>query len=121
LNFKIIVLGEVGHPGTLNVPGERITIWEAIGLAGDITEDGKRNSVRVIREVNNKREIGMIDLSSKNLFESPYFNLMQNDVILVEPSKQKKKASDMAVVQQRVGFAISIISAIAVIYSIIKN
>lgn len=121
LNFKIIVLGEVGHPGTLNVPGERITIWEAIGLSGDITEDGKKNSVKVIREVNNKREIGIIDLSSKDLFESPYYNLMQNDVILVEPSKRKMKATDQALVQQRVGFAISIISAITVIYSIIRN
>lgn len=121
LNYKITVLGEVGHPGTINVPGERITILEAIGLSGDITGDGKKNAVRVIREVNNKREIGMIDLSSKDLFESPYFNLMQNDVILVEPSKRKTKAADQALVQQRVGFAISIISAITVIYSIIRN
>ena len=121
LNFKIIVLGEVGHPGTLSVPGERITILEAIGLAGDITEDGMKNTVKVIREANNKREIGLIDLSSKNLFESPYYNLMQNDVVMVEPSKQKVKATDQALTQQRIGFAISIISAIAVIYSIIKN
>jgi polysaccharide export outer membrane protein len=121
LNFKITVLGEVGNKGTINVPGERITILEAIGLAGDITEDGRKNSVRVIREVDNKREIGMIDLSSKDLFESPYFNLMQNDVILVEPSKRKIKTSEQQLVQQRVGFAISIISAITVIYSIIRN
>lgn len=121
LNYKVTVLGEVARPGTISVPGERITILEAIGLSGDITEDGRKNSVKVIREVNNKREIGLIDLSSKNLFESPYYNLMQNDVILVEPSKQKIKATDQALVQQRVGFAISIISAIAVIYSIIKN
>ena len=121
LNYKVTVLGEVGHPGTINVPGERITILEAIGLSGDITEDGIKNTVKVIREVNNKREIGVIDLSSKKLFESPYYNLMQNDVILVEPSKQKIKATDQALTQQRVSFAISIISAIAVIYSIIKN
>ena len=121
LNYKVTVLGEVAHPGTINVPGERITILEAIGLSGDITEDGIKNSVKVIREVNNKREIGIIDLSSKNLFESPYYNLMQNDVILVEPSKQKIKATDQALTQQRVSFAVSIISAIAVIYSIIKN
>ena len=121
LNYKITVLGEVGNPGTINVPGERITILEAIGLSGDITDDGKKNAVKVIREVNNKREIGLIDLSSKDLFESPYYNLMQNDVILVEPSKRKIKTSEQALVQQRVGFAISIISAITVIYSIIRN
>jgi polysaccharide export outer membrane protein len=121
LNFKITVLGEVGHPGTINVPGERITIFEAIGLSGDITLSGRKNTVKVIREVNNKREIGTIDLSSKNPFESPYYNLMQNDVVMVEPSKQKLKSTDQALVQQRVGFAISIISSIAVIYSIIRR
>jgi polysaccharide export outer membrane protein len=121
LNYKITVLGEVGHPGTINVPGERITILEAIGLSGDITPYGRKNFVKVIREVNNKREIGLIDLSSKELFESPYYNLMQNDVVLVEPSKQRMKSADQALVQQKVGFAISIISAISVIYSIIRN
>jgi polysaccharide export outer membrane protein len=121
LNYKVTVLGEVGHPGTISVPGERITILEAIGLSGDITPFGRKNTVKVIREVNNKREIGIIDLSSKNLFESPYYNLMQNDVVMVEPSRQKLKSSDQALVQQKVGFAISIISAISVIYSIIRN
>lgn len=121
LNYKVTVLGEVNSPGTINVPGERITILEAIGLSGDITPFGRKNTVKVIREVNNKREIGMIDLSSKDLFESPYYNLMQNDVVIVEPSKQKLNATDQALVQQKVGFAISIISAVAVIYSIIKR
>jgi polysaccharide export outer membrane protein len=121
LNYKVTVLGEVAHPGSINVPGERITILEAIGLSGDITQYGRKNTVKVIREVNNKREIGIIDLSSKNLFESPYYNLMQNDVVMVEPSKQRLKSTDQALVQQKVGFAISIISSIAVIYSIIKN
>jgi polysaccharide export outer membrane protein len=121
LNYKVTVLGEVAHPQTINVPGERITIFEAIGLAGDITPDGRKNTVKVIREINNKREIGMIDLSSKKPFESPYYNLMQNDVVIVEPSQRKAKQTDQLIVQQRVGFAISIISAVAVIYSIIKN
>ena len=121
LNYKITVLGEVAHPGTINVPGERITILEAIGLSGDITLYGRKNTVKVIREVNNKIEIGLIDLSSKNLFESPYYNLMQNDVVMVEPSKQRIKSTDQALVQQKISFAVSIISAISVIYSIIRN
>ena len=121
LNYKVTVLGEVGKPGTISVPGERITILEAIGLSGDITLYGRKNTVKVIREINNKREIGLIDLSSKNLFESPYYNLMQNDVVMVEPSKQRLKSTDQALVQQKVSFAISIISAISVIYSIIRN
>jgi polysaccharide export outer membrane protein len=121
LNFRVNVLGEVAHPGPINVPGERITILEAIGLSGDITQFGRKNTVKVIREINNKREIGIIDLSSKDLFESPYYNLKQNDVVMVEPSKQKLKSSDQALVQQKVSFAISIISTIAVIYSIIRR
>jgi polysaccharide biosynthesis/export protein len=121
LNFKVTVLGEVAHPGSIPVPGERITILEAIGLSGDITPYGRKNTVKVTREVNNKREIGIIDLSSKDLFASPYYNLMQNDVVMVEPSKQKLKSTDQALVQQKVSFAISIISSIAVIYSIIKK
>jgi polysaccharide export outer membrane protein len=121
LNFRVNIMGDVGHPGVINVPGERITILEAISLSGDISLSGRKNTVKVIREINNKREIGMIDLSSKKLFESPYYNLMQNDVVIVEPSKQKIKSADQALVQQRVGFAISIISAISVIYSIIRN
>lgn len=121
LNYKITVLGEVAHPQTINVPGERITILEAIGLSGDITIYGRKNTVKVIREVNNKREIGMIDLSSKDLFESPFYNLMQNDVVMVEPSKQRVKSADQALVQQKISFAVSIISAISVIYSIIRN
>jgi polysaccharide biosynthesis/export protein len=121
LNYKVTVLGEVFKPGTISVPGERITILEAIGLSGDITQYGRKNTVKVIREINNKREIGTIDLSSKNLFESPYYNLIQNDVVMVEPSKQRIKSTDQALVQQKVAFAISIISAISVIYSIIRN
>jgi polysaccharide export outer membrane protein len=121
LNYKVTVLGEVAHPGTINVPGERITILEAIGLSGDFTSYGRKNTVKVIREVNNKREIGLIDLSSKDLFESPYYNLMQNDVVMVEPSKQKMKSNEQALAQQKVLFAVSIISSIVVIYSIIRN
>jgi len=121
LNYKVTVLGQVAREGVVSVPGERITILEAVGLAGGITDFGKKNTVKVIREINGKREIGYIDLSSKTLFESPYYHLMQNDVVLVEPTSQKQRMTDMAMVQQRIGFALSIISTAAVIYSIIQK
>lgn len=121
LNYKVTVLGQVAHEGVVPVPGERITILEAVGLAGGITDFGKKNTVKVIREINGKREIGYIDLSSKTLFESPYYHLMQNDVVLVEPTSQKQRMTDQALVQQRIGFALSIISTAAVIYSIIQK
>jgi polysaccharide export outer membrane protein len=120
LNFKVTVLGEVAKQGTITVPGERITILEAIGLAGDFTQYGKKHTVKVTREVNGKREIGTIDLSSTELFDSPYYNLSQNDVIFVEPTKQKLKQADQAIVSQRISIALGVITAAAFIYNVFK-
>lgn len=114
-NLKITVLGEVKNPGMINFPGERMTILEALGLVGDIDIYGMKDRVKVIREVNGQRETGTIDLSDKKLFDSPYYNLMQNDVVLVEPSKSKAKKADQDVALRRAGFVISVITAMAVI------
>jgi len=119
-NFKVTVLGEVKSEGVLSIPGEKVTILEAVGLAGGITEDGLKNSVKVIREIDGKREIGMVNLASDSLFISPYYNLMQNDVILVQPSKRKAKRAEQDVVLQRVSFGLSIITAIALLYNIFR-
>ncbi len=119
-NYKVTMLGQVGHEGVIIAPGERLTILEAIGLAGGITDYGKKNSVRVVRELNGQREIGVIDLSSKELFDSPYYNLMQNDVVFVDPTSQKAKQTDQALVTQRITFALSLITAVAFIYNIFK-
>jgi len=120
LGFKITVLGQVGHEGSINVPGEKLTILEAIGLAGGITDFGKKNSVRVIREINGKREIGLVDLSSKKLFDSPYYNMMQNDVVFVDPTMQKAKQTDQTLVTQKITIALSIITTAALLYNIFK-
>jgi polysaccharide export outer membrane protein len=110
-------LGEVAHPGTLNIPGERVSILEAIGLSGDITQYGKKNVVKVIRENNGKREVGIIDLSSKKIFESPYYNLMQNDVVMIDAVNQKAKKADQDVTIARIGFVVSMITSAALIYN----
>lgn len=120
LNYRITVLGEVGRQGTYTIPYERVTIFEAIGLAGDIPVTGKRDNVRVLREINGNREIGTIDLTSKNVFESPYYNLQQNDVVLVDVKKSKVKQVDQALVVQRVTFALSLVTSIALLYNIFK-
>ncbi|HEY6062055.1 MAG TPA: polysaccharide biosynthesis/export family protein [Chitinophagaceae bacterium] len=120
LNYKITILGPVGHEGVVTVTGERLTILEAIGLAGGITDYGKRNNVKIIREINGKREIGIIDLTSKDLFASPYYNLAQNDIVMVEPTKQKLKQAEQSLVAQRITFAMSLITAAAFIYNIFK-
>ncbi len=92
-NFKITVLGEVKKPGAYFVPNERITILEAIGLAGDLNIQAKRAKIKLIRESGGKRTKTTFDLTSENLFNSPYFYLAQNDIIYVEPNKAKINSS----------------------------
>lgn len=89
LNFKFTVLGEVNRPATYTLPERSVTVLEAVGLAGDLTNYGNRKNILVIREQDGKREFGRVDLQDRNVFASPYFYLKQNDVIYVEPRKQK--------------------------------
>jgi polysaccharide biosynthesis/export protein len=120
LNFRVTVLGEVGHAGTISIPYERVNILEAIGLAGDIPLTGKKNSVRVIREVNGDRQVGTIDLTAKNVFESPYFYLQQNDIIMVDPTKARITTNEETIILQRVTFALTFITSAALLYSLFK-
>jgi polysaccharide export outer membrane protein len=120
LNFRITILGEIAQAGTLAVAGERLTILEAIGMAGGITEYGKKNTVKIIRENSGKREVGYIDLSSKDIFESPYYNLIQNDIVLVEPTKQKIRQAEQSQIAQRISLALGIITSAVVIYNLFK-
>lgn len=120
LNYKITVLGQVGREGLVTLPGERVTVLEAIGLAGGITDYGKKDKVKIIRETEGKREMGYINLSSDSLFYSPYYNLVQNDVIIVEPTKQKLRMADQNQVSQRITFALGLITSAAFIYNIFK-
>ena len=88
-NFKVSVLGEVKAPGVVDVKGERITVLEALSKAGDLTIQGRRDHVAVIREVDGKRTVNYLDLKSKDIFDSPYYYLKQNDVVYVEPNNAK--------------------------------
>jgi polysaccharide export outer membrane protein len=121
LNYRVTVLGEVNSPGTFTLPAERVTILEALGLAGDVTAYGKRTTVKVIRENEDQREIGTIDLTSANMFSSPYFRLRQNDIVLVEETGKKAKQENQQNVAQQIGIATSVIATIALIITIIKN
>ena len=111
LNFKISVLGDVQNPNVYAVPpGERITITEALSLAGDLNITGIRN-ILLIREVNGKREFVPVDLKSKNLFNSPYYNLKNNDMIYVDPHKTK-----LAIVENsKFSIVLSTLSIIALV------
>lgn len=94
LNFKISVLGEVKLPAVYVIPDEKITLPEVLSLAGDLTIYGNRSNVMIIREENGKREYARIDLTSRDVFNSPYYYLHKNDVIYVEPVKSKMLDTD---------------------------
>ena len=92
-NFKISVLGEVNAPGTFNIPNERVTLPEALGLARDLKIQGRRANILIIREVDGKITKNYIDLRTNALFSSPFYYLQQNDVVYVEPNNSRIKES----------------------------
>ena len=87
MNFKISVTGEVTSPGVFDISGDKITIFEAISLARNLTIYGRRDGVYVIREQNGSRTIYQVDLRTVDMFNSPAYYLQQNDVVYVEPNK----------------------------------
>lgn len=108
LNFKVTVLGEVRNPGTFTIPNERITLLEAIGLAGDLQITGKRDNVIIIREVDGKKSQARINLTNNDLFNTDYYYLEQNDVVYIEPNRAKINSS--VINPSNVSLVISIIS-----------
>ena len=87
MNFKVSVLGEVKSPGTYNIVGDKVTILQALSLAGDLTIMGKRENVTVLREQGNERNFYHLDLRNTDIFNSPAYYLQQSDVVYVYPSK----------------------------------
>jgi polysaccharide export outer membrane protein len=88
-NFRVTVLGEVNHPSVVSVPNEKLSLLEALGLAGDLTIYGERKNVMIIREQADQKIIKRINLNSEELFSSPYYYLQSNDIVYVEPNKVK--------------------------------
>ena len=86
MNFKISVLGEVSSPGSYSVTGDKITIFQALALARDLTIYGRRDMVEVVREQNGERKVYVLDLRDTDIFSSPAYYLQQNDVVYVVPN-----------------------------------
>jgi polysaccharide export outer membrane protein len=116
VNFTVTVLGEVNRPGAYTIQDERISISEALGLAGDLTIYGKRDNVFLIREVNGLKKYAKYDLTSINVVNSPVYYLTQNDVIYVEPNNTRVRQS---VYNQSNGIIISAIATLATIAAIL--
>lgn len=117
VNFKVSVLGEVTSPGSYNISNERINILEALALAGDLTIYGKRKTVTLIREYNGMRKFVPIDLTNKELFNSPYYFLAQNDIIYVESNKTRVNSSKVgpntAIIVSSLSILISLVAILA--------
>lgn len=89
MNHKFTVLGEVSQAGIFNLQNDRTTLIDAITAAGDLTVFGKRDSIKVIRTVGTEREIGFVSLHNRAVFTSPYFYIRNDDIIYIEPTKDK--------------------------------
>ena len=120
LNFKISVQGEVSRPGSFNITGERITLLEALSMAGDLTIYGKRDRVAVIRETKSGRSILYHNLLSTEIFSSPCYYLQQNDIVYVEPNKRRVQQSNINQ-NNSVSVWLSVFSVILTATSIIIN
>jgi polysaccharide export outer membrane protein len=113
LNFRVTVLGEVNHPGVITIPSEQISILEAIGQAGDLTIYGLRNNVMLIRQEGPDKIIKRLDLNSSQLLQSPYYFLKSNDVVYVEPGKNK--VASTSITQQRLPVILSGLSLLIIL------
>ena len=114
-NFTITVLGEVNKPGTFTIQDERISLTEALGLAGDLTIYGKRENVFLIREVDGQKRYAQFDLTSINVVNSPSYYLTQNDVIYVEPNQARMRQSNVTQNNNLIIAAVSTLATIAAI------
>lgn len=118
-NFKITVLGQVQRPGVYMLPSDRVTILEAIGMAGDLQLSAVRNNILVIRESFGKREEYRIDLTKKDVYNSPAYYLRQNDIVYIEPNKGARfQGQNIGVFTQVITPVLSLILSIYTLFVI---
>jgi polysaccharide export outer membrane protein len=120
MNYRFTMLGEVSRPGIFSIPGEHVSLLEALSLAGDMTLYGRRDNILVIREYEGKREWARLDLTKPDIMLSPYYYLQQNDVVYIEANKKKVQANDQSTIKS-VTIAATIISTIAIVISLLRN
>lgn len=117
-NFRVSVLGEVARPGSFIMPTERVTILEALGMAGDMTIRGVRENVTLVRELDGKKTTHRLDLTKQETLNSPYYYLAQNDVIYVEPNKAQINNSKLGA---NTNIIISIASLLITVISVLTR
>jgi len=115
LNYRVSILGDVGRPGVFPLINERVTISEALSLAGDLNITGIRNNVLLIREINGERKFIPIDLTSTDIFDSPYYYIKNNDVLYIQPDRSKFASADRR--YRNAGLFLSIISISTLLFN----
>ena len=115
INARFSVLGEVKSPGTYSFVGERLSILQALGYAGDLNIDGKRTEIQLIRETNGQRIIHEINLNEVNTLDDPYFYVHSNDVIIVKPNFNKVKSAGFIGSPQSISSLASLILSITLL------
>jgi polysaccharide export outer membrane protein len=120
MNYRVTMLGEISRPGIFSIPGEHLSLLDAISLAGDMTLYGRRDNILVIREYEGKREWARLDLTKPDIMLSPYYYLQQNDVVYIEANKKKVQANDQSTVRT-ISITATIISTIAIVISLLRN
>ncbi|MCQ2232216.1 MAG: polysaccharide biosynthesis/export family protein [Paludibacteraceae bacterium] len=114
VNYKISVIGEVARPNTYTITNEKVNILEALALAGDLTIYGKRKNVKLMRESETgERGVYVVDLTDRNLINSPYFYLQQNDVLYVEPNRTKMRNSRYSALTGQILTGTSVVVSVA--------
>lgn len=122
VNYKISVLGEVAAPGTFTVSNEKVNLFEALAMAGDMTIYGVRDDVQLVREDSDgHRHIVRLNLNDRDIIHSPYYYLQQNDVLYVTPNKTKARTSSIST-STTIWFSVvsSIVSLATLIIAIAK-
>lgn len=111
VSYKVTVLGEVHNPGMKVVYSDQLTVLEALGLAGDLTDVGNRENIKIVRPTKEGTQIFTLNITDKNIIYSDSFYLMPNDVIYVEPLKSKRLG--ITTVSSSIQFFISITSLLS--------
>lgn len=115
VNLKISVLGDVLKPGVYPIQNEKVSVMEALSLAGDLSITAVRDNVLLIREIEGKRQYIRLNMQSREIFTSPYYYLQNNDVLYIQPSKAKYASVDSS--YRNVSLVLSALSIIAIIIS----
>jgi polysaccharide biosynthesis/export protein len=119
LNYKFTILGEVGKPGVYGITGDRISLFDALGVSGDMTFFARRDNILVIRQSFGKRQFARLDITKPEILKSPYFYLQAGDVVIVEPNAKKVVANDQTTLRN-ISILTAVISTFAIIYSIFR-